>query len=353
MGDGRPHGILIANTGTPSAPTPRAVKSYLSKFLMSPRIVPMNRIAWWFILHFAILPKRARASAERYERIWTPEGSPLAVAHARLERALQRRFDDEDLPYVVSTGLSFGSPSVVDGLRELREAGCGSVTVVPLFPQSAYSTTGIVVDEVSRARKKLRWSVPVDFVDNYAENATYVEAMAALIRHSGFDPASSDRLVFSYHSIPLTDVEAGDTYELQVGSSSLRIAGELGIDRDRWTIAYQSRFDRKRDWLAPSANDVLDRMAHTDVARLFVVCPGFAVDCLETLLDIDEEARAYYLDAVERTFDPVERAAREFVYVPCLGATKAHVRVLHDVVISHERHVRAHNGEDEGELNDE
>lgn len=329
------HGILIANTGTPEAPTPRAVRSYLSKFLMSPRIVPTNRLLWWLILHFAILPKRSKASAERYKRIWTDEGSPLAVAHAKLERALQRRFDEEGCDYVVATGLSFGAPSMADGLRALREAGCTGVTVVPLFPQSAYSTTGIVHDEVDRALRKLKWDVPCDFIDNYAENETYVNAVAARIVQSGFDPASSDRLVFTYHSIPLSDVEAGDTYELQVGSSSLRIAGALGIDRDRWTIGYQSKFDRSRDWLAPSTDDVLERHAQASVDRLFVVCPGFAVDCLETLLDIAEEGRDRYRSAVERAHGPVERERRDYVYIPALGATKAHVRVIADVIERH------------------
>ena len=69
-------GVLLVNTGTPKEPTPQAVKRYLSRFLMDPRVRPMNRFAWWFILHFAILPKRAVSSAEKYRLIWTDEGSP-------------------------------------------------------------------------------------------------------------------------------------------------------------------------------------------------------------------------------------------------------------------------------------
>ena len=147
--------------------------------------------------------------------------------------------------------MSYSSPAVEDTLRALRDEGCTRLLVLPLYPQSARSTTGSVSDSVARALKKMRWDVPVDFIDNYHDDPTYVRAIAASIRHAGFDPESDDRLLFSYHSIPLVDIEAGDTYELQVGASSLQIASELGLDRNRWTIGYQCRFDKGREWLSP------------------------------------------------------------------------------------------------------
>ncbi len=330
MQRGDSFGILMVNTGTPEEPRPRAVRTYLAKFLMDKRIAPMNRLGWWFVLHLFILPKRGKASAAKYACIWTDEGSPFAIAHQKLEQGLQAALAGEGLPVTVRHAMSYSSPAVEDTLRALRDEGCTRLVVLPLYPQSARSTTGSVSDSVARALKKMRWDVPVDFIDNYHDDPTYVRAIAASIRHAGFDPESDDRLLFSYHSIPLVDIEAGDTYELQVGASSLQIASELGLDRNRWTIGYQCRFDKGREWLSPYTTDVLSRWAEAGGGRVFLVCPNFAVDCLETLYDVDHELKPFYFDRLREA----GRAPRDgdFVYVPCLDRSRAHVKVLADVV---------------------
>lgn len=323
-------GILLVNTGTPAAPTPRAVRAYLSRFLMHRRIAPMNRLAWWFILHLAILPRRGAASAAKYRSIWTDEGSPFALAHVSLERGLAAELQRRGHDVVVRRAMSFGEPRVARSLKELREAGCGSVVVLPLYPQSAYSTTGVVADEAESAMKRIRWRSPFELVPDYCTHPTYLRAIASSIRHAGFDPGSDDRLLFSYHSVPLSDIENGDEYELQTGSSSLHIAEELGLSRDRWTIAYQCRFDRNRDWLSPSTSEALDRFADVGGGRVFLVCPNFAVDCLETLYDVEQDLGPRYLERRRQAGHPTDVGS--FVYVRCLGNSKAHVRVLADVL---------------------
>lgn len=323
----------MVNTGTPAEPRPHAVRKYLRRFLMDRRIAPMNRVGWWFILHLFILPKRGRASAAKYETIWTEEGSPFTVAHEKLARGLGVQFEEEGFDAVVRCAMSYGAPFVRDAVRELKQAECTRLVVLPLYPQSAFSTTGSVSDSVERAQRKERWDVPCDFVDNYHDDPTYVRAVAASIKHAGFDPASDDKVLFSFHSIPLTDIEAGDTYELQTGASSLQIAGELDVDRNRWTIGYQCRFDKGRDWLSPYTTDVLARWAAADVGRVFFVCPNFAVDCLETLYDIEHELKPFYFDKIrEAGRTPLDE---DFVYVPCLDRSRAHVRVLADVLRPH------------------
>lgn len=226
--------------------------------------------------------------------------------------------------------MSFGSPRTSRVLRDLRKQGCTRFTVLPLYPQSAFSTTGVVQDDVKAAltRRMLRENTCV--VEGYHIDPTYIKAIAASILHAGFDPESDDRLLFSFHSIPLKDIERGDRYELQTSSTSLHVANELGLARDRWTIGYQCRFDKGRDWLAPYTTDVLARWAEVGGGRVFMVCPNFAVDCLETLYDINVEMKPAYLRQRRAAGHPTEDGS--FVYVPCLGATKAHVRVLCDVL---------------------
>lgn len=326
-------GVLLVNTGTPAVPRPRAVRKYLSKFLMDKRIAPMNRMGWWFVLHLFILPKRGRASAEKYEKIWTEEGSPFVIAHERIQTGLEAALVEEGREVLVRYAMSYSEPTVAQRVRELKDAGCTRLVVLPLYPQSAFSTTGSVSDSVERALRKARWDVPCEVVDNYHDNPTYIRAIAASIKHAGFDVNSDDRLLFSYHSIPLNDIEAGDTYELQTGASSLLIASELGIDRNRWTIGYQCQFDKGREWLKPFSRETLTRWAEAGVGRMFLICPNFAVDCLETLYDIDYELKPFY-------FDQIRKAGRTpddecFTYVPCLDRSRAHLKVLADVLRPH------------------
>lgn len=366
-------GVIIANTGTPEAPTRKAVKKYLSQFLMDPRICPMPRPVWWTLLHTHILGKRSRASAEKYEKIWTEEGSPLIAITTSLESGLNEYYADRGLPVMVRAGMSYGKPQIKRVVKELKEAGCTELVVLPMYPQSAFSTTGSVSDGVEKAVRRARFKGDVCLIDGYGENATYVRAVAASIRNAGFSEESGDRLLFSFHSIPLKDIEAGDTYELQTGAASLAVAGELGLDRRSWTISYQSRFDKGRTWLSPFTRPTLVRLAQAAEpgSRLFMVCPNFAVDCLETLYDIPAELEPVYraalageyVDADEEpgalentgkatahgpapTARPtaaarpaVARGAHrqlgpddDFVYVPCLNKSRAHLKVLVSVL---------------------
>lgn len=323
-------GIVLMNTGTPSAPTPRAVRKYLRQFLMHKRIAPMNRVIWAFVLHLFILPSRGKASAEKYRRIWREDGSPLMVAHEKLAKGLQQRFLDQGYTNVfVTHAMSYGDPLIQETLKNLRNKGCKRIIVLPLYPQSAYCTTGAVNDEVSKALQKMKWDVDCRVIDNYHDNTQYVKTIAASIRHAGFNLDSDDKILFSLHSAPLSDIEAGDTYELQVGASCLQIASELGIDRTRWTIGYQSRFEEKRSWLSPFTKDVLERWAEAGVGRVFYICPGFSVDCLETLYDIPHEMEPHYKERLRHYHRDHES---QFIYVPCLDRSKAHVKVLMSVV---------------------
>ncbi|WP_165173510.1 ferrochelatase [Adlercreutzia sp. ZJ242] len=350
-------GVLLVNTGTPEEPTPAAVRAYLGRFLMDPRIAPMNRVLWWCILHLFILPKRAVASAEKYRAIWTPEGSPLIVAHERLSQGLAAHYRERGLDVEVRFAMSYSEPTLPHAVRDLRASGCDSLVVLPLYPQGAYSTTGAVSDGVARAVRKARFKGEVAVIDSYHDDPVYLRAIAASVRRAGFDVDSDDRLLFSFHSIPLSDIERGDTYELQAGATSLGVANELGLERRRWTVAYQCRFDKGREWLAPFASQTLASWAKSGArSRVFMVCPNFAVDCLETLYDVERELKPGYLAALRAAGASAEGkadaarvakragahtapgasaapAAHEaFTYVPCLNKSKAHVRVLAHVL---------------------
>ena len=322
-------GVLLMNTGTPDAPTPNAVASYLLKFLSDPNVVSSHRLAWWFILRFVVVPRRKEASAEKYRTIWTPEGSPIVLQHQALARALDAQFAEEFGPgrVVVRTAMNYGQPDVLSVCRELKRMGVRELLVLPTYPQAANSTTKASAARVGEAIHRARWNVRCEVIANYHRSPSYAKAIAASLLNAGFDPNGDDKLLLSFHSVPLEHLEAGDTYEREVGASALAIVDELELDRKRWTIGYQSPFGDPSKWLQPYSQDILERWGAVGADRVFFVCPGFAADCLETLYDIPADLQPAYERGCAQS-----GTTGSFVGVPCLGKTKAHVRVLADVV---------------------
>ena len=331
MSERQRYGVLLANTGSPSAPNKREIKRFLGRFLMDKRIAPGNRFFWRLLLYGHILPLRGKRNLARYEAIWQKDGNPFYVTHEKLVSGLNKTLNQHfDCDLVVSCGFSFSDPDITKSMHYLQKQGCKQVLILPLYPQSAHSTTGSVYDAIERASAKLKWDVECHLIDNYYDNSTYIRALAASVLHAGFDINSNDRILFSYHSIPLADIERGDTYDLQVQSTSFAVAKELGLNEAQWALSYQCRFDRGREWLKPYTNDVLSMWASKAQGRVFIICPGFAVDCLETLYDVLLEQKPHYLDACRAA----DRDANDedFVYVPCLDKSKAHLSVLKDVL---------------------
>jgi ferrochelatase len=299
--------LLLVNLGTPDAATPRAVRRYLRQFLSDRRVVQLPRWLWWPLLWLLILPLRGARVARKYAAIWLPGGSPLAVHTRELAAAVQQR-----LPALrVMHAMRYGEPSLEGAFVALRQQRVGRVLVLPLYPQYSTTTTASVADIVERAR-----SMPTRLLPEYHEDPAWVAAVADSIRAHWSANGRGGHLLFSFHGLPQRVVDAGDPYARQCEASARAIAAALRLADDAWSLAYQSRFGRER-WLQPATADILDALAARGVRKLDVACPGFAVDCLETLEEI-----AMLL---------AERYAAHggtLRYIPCLNASPAHADLL-------------------------
>jgi ferrochelatase len=299
--------LLLVNLGTPDAATPRAVRRYLRQFLSDRRVVQLPRWLWWPLLWLVILPLRGARVARKYAAIWLPGGSPLAVHTRELAAAVQQR-----LPALrVMHAMRYGEPSLEGAFVALRQQRVGRVLVLPLYPQYSTTTTASVADIVERAR-----SMPTRLLPEYHEDPAWVAAVADSIRAHWSANGRGGHLLFSFHGLPQRVVDAGDPYARQCEASARAIAAALRLADDAWSLAYQSRFGRER-WLQPATADILDALAARGVRKLDVACPGFAVDCLETLEEI-----AMLL---------AERYAAHggtLRYIPCLNASPAHADLL-------------------------
>ena len=280
----------------------------------------MNPTLWRFLLRHAIIPRRAPESATKYQAIWTDEGAPLTVMAESLARKLEKRFDGKEDDVIVRAAMSYSAPTIEDALGDCRDAGCEEIIVLPLYPQSAYSTTECVRDKLDEALRFCEWKPDVWFIENYGGHPAYIEALRASIHEAGFDPAAGDKLLFAFHSIPLSDIHTGDTYNKQTEQTVELLALALDLGRASYRIGYQCRFDKSRLWLGPTTKEALASFG--DVQRLFVVAPNFSIDCLETLYDIDIELRRHFMESQKG--DP----NATFHFIPCLNDTEEHVNAL-------------------------
>jgi ferrochelatase len=318
-------GVLLVNTGTPASPTSRDVRRFLRRFLSDPRVVELPRLLWLPILYGVILTLRPSRSARKYRQIWTPEGSPLAVHSEALRAALAGMLAQRALaPMAVELAMLYSQPSVRDSLRRLRDAGLQRLVVLPLFPQYSGTTTGAVYDQVTLELSTWRSLPEVRFISDYHDHPGYIDALRASVVQHWQQHGRTRRLLMSFHGIPAEYTKRGDPYFARCQRTARLLADELMLADDGWQVSFQSRLGRAR-WLEPYTSAVLENMPRGGVDSVTVICPGFAVDCLETLEEIAMENRAVFLDAGGQTFH----------YVPALNEGSAHTRFLADLVAEH------------------
>jgi len=308
--------LLLTNLGTPQAPTSQEVRRYLAEFLSDPRVVQIPRLLWWPLLHGVILPLRCGRVARKYAKIWHPEGSPLALHMRHLAAQVQALLPD----VMVMEAMRYGQPALAQRLLELPD-DIRRLLVLPLYPQYSTTTTASVNDMVSARTPAGVWA---ETVTDYATDPGWVNAIADAIRAHWQAHGQGQLLLFSYHGIPQRLADAGDPYPQQCQASAKAIAAALGLPRKAWQVSYQSRFGRE-PWLPPATDASLRALGTSGLRQVDVVCPGFAVDCLETL----EEVAIKYAHLFR------ESGGEHLSYIPCLNASPAHAKVLADLARAH------------------
>ena len=306
-------GILLANLGTPDAPTPGAVKRYLRQFLSDKRVVDTSRLLWWPLLRGVILPIRSPRVAKLYQSVWMEEGSPLMVYSRRQQQALAARLPDTP----VALGMSYGSPSLASAVDDLLAQGVEHIVVLPLYPQYSCSTVAAVWDELARILAKKRAIPGISFIRDYAEHPDYIHALAASVRASFAVHGEPDLLLLSYHGIPQRYANQGDDYPQRCRDTTRELVSALGLPPDRVMMTFQSRFGRE-PWLTPYTDETLKMLGEKGTKHIQVLCPGFAADCLETLEEIAVQNREIFLEA----------GGKQYEYIPALNADAAHIEMM-------------------------
>lgn len=310
--------VLLVNLGTPDNPTPFAIRQFLRSFLWDKRVVELPRLLWWVVLNGFILPFRASRLVKAYRSIWLAEGSPLRVYTQKLADDLKKQLSICYGEHIsVFAAMTYGEPHLSEIIKLNLRAGVKKLIVLPMFPQSSSTTTAAVFDKVSQILCEQRQIPSFTFIHEYCEDLAYIEGLANHIKMFWASQASRNHLVFSFHGIPLRNILLGDDYAAQCFATASRIANILKIPENEWSIGFQSRFGKSK-WTEPYTDKLLIGLLSKGKQSVDVVAPGFSVDCLETLEELDVFNKKNFLKA----------GGKSFRYIPALNASALHTEML-------------------------
>lgn len=318
--------VLLCNLGTPDAPTPSALRTYLKEFLSDPRVVEIPRLVWWFILNAIILPFRSSKSAAKYASIWTPNGSPLKIWTEKQAKLLEGWLGEAGHRVTVRYAMCYTTgevcPSIATQLDQLKADGISRVLILPAYPQYSATTTAAVFDQVANWSKKVRAIPEFRFINHYHDDGGYIAALEQSVRahwqangKPEFD--KGDQLVMSFHGITERSLKLGDPYHCECYKTARLLKEALGLNATQYKVTFQSRLGRAK-WLQPYTEPSVIAMAKAGVKRVDVICPGFNCDGLETLEEVNMEVRHAFTVA----------GGKEFHYIAGLNDNTAWISAL-------------------------
>ena len=308
-------GIILANLGSPFEPTTKEVRRFLGQFLWDPRVVNLPRPIWWIILNCFVLPFRPSKSAKAYRKVWHEKGSPLTSLTRQLAKKLADRFNDRGV--TTTYAMRYGEPSMATRLKEFKAEGITDIVVLPLYPQYSSTTTASIYDDLVKELNQWRHLPSFQFISDYHQNDAYIAAVAEVIRQAWQEQYKNELLIMSFHGLPEALTKWGDPYFHQCHKTAALLAEKLGLAETQWKIVFQSRFG-KAEWLKPYCVDTLEQLPSAGIKTVDVVCPGFAVDCLETLEEIAMENKSIFEEA----------GGVSYRYIEALNDSDLHVDAL-------------------------
>jgi len=329
-------GVLLVNLGSPDSPSVADVRRYLREFLMDGRVLDVNWLVRFCIVHFAILPSRPKQSAEAYHKIWMPEGSPLVVISRNVQAKLQQQ-----VSVPVELAMRYQNPSIPKAVRNLAQKGVDELLLIPLFPHYAMSSFETAVERVKEVAAALAPQMRLKVQPPCFQDPDYITALVGSAQE--FLKRDYDHLLFSFHGLPERHLRKSDPtgrhclatddccttaspahatcYRAQCFKTVAAFVKQAGVPAGKYSVSFQSRLGRD-PWLKPYTDFELPRLAQSGVKRLLVMCPAFVSDCLETLEEIGLRGREAFLEA----------GGTESTLIPCLNEHPLWLEALENMV---------------------
>lgn len=298
----RKKALVLVNVGTPAKAERKAVKAFLKAFLNDKRVIDLPFLLRKFLVNAVIIPFRVKKSTGLYQHLFKEGESPILRHLENLSDKVNKLSDEST---EVFPAMRYGEPNLEKLLCELTKKNYSEIIIFPLFPQYASSTTGSVYENVFSVLKNREVIPPIRLIDQYYRHPAFVKAYSELIRE--YRPEDYDHIVFSYHGLPLRQInkvhpavkESGCScvehmpdhghhcYKATAYHTTRLLAEALKLPDDSYSTGFQSRLTNT--WLSPFTDELLTALLKKGHKRILVCTPAFAADCLETIVEIEHE----------------------------------------------------------------
>jgi ferrochelatase len=311
--------ILLINVGTPDSPSVKDVRKYLSEFLNDPKVISIPWLLRKILVNLIIVPFRAPKSSKLYQLLWTEKGSPLLFQSKSVREKLQNLLGNHSTVFL---GMRYGNPNLINELKQIQTMRFDKLIVIPMFPQYATSTSGTAIEAVKKQLSKLKSTTEVTFINQFYNNSQFLNAFAKRINNYNIN--NYDHIIFSYHGLPLSHINAihpkvdsekcncheilpehgKNCYKATCYETTRLLANKLGLTNDKYSVSFQSRLTK--NWLSPFTDKLLINKANEGVKNILIVAPSFVSDCLETNVELGIEYKKLFIQFGGTKLDFVE-----------------------------------------------
>lgn len=310
--------VIVANLGTPDAPTVPAVRQFLKQFLSDQRVIEIPALLWKIILHCFVLPFRPKRVAKAYAQVWGND-SPMREILYRQVEALKADLISKNSEFELNIvpAMTYGQPGINGVLADFNDHPQDHVILFPLFPQYSATSTAPLYDAIAKWCLTQRNLPGLSIIRDYFQHPLFIQAVAESVLQYRQQHGSAEKLLMSFHGIPQPYADKGDPYADRCRISAQKIADRLGLAPEQWGISFQSRFGQQ-EWVKPYTDQVLTEWAEQGVKSVQVLSPAFSADCLETLEELAQENAELFL----------HKGGQDYAYIPALNDNAAHIDML-------------------------
>lgn len=312
--------IVLVNLGSPHELTVKAIRLFLAKFLSDRRVVNLPRVLWYPILYGIILPFRAPKLFKLYRQIWHKSGVSPLIHYTQVQaEILAARIKNNDV--IVTYAFCYANPEISNVLLDMHaKYEITDLKIIPLYPQFSSTTTLPVFDQVTVFYQDKYYLPNLYLNRSFHDHDKYINLLAQKIKSSWNTNGRADKLVLSFHSLPIAVIQNGDCYYEECLHTSELVAGKLDLRESDYSVTFQSKFGRQK-WLTPATNLELIALAKSSLS-VDIICPGFVSDCLETLEEINVTNRELYL----------KNGGKSYNYIACFNDDDEFISVLEFMV---------------------
>ena len=310
--------VIVANLGTPDAPTVPAVRQFLKEFLSDQRVIEIPSLLWKVILHAFVLPFRPKRVSEAYASVWTSDSPMREILFKQVELIQAKLIENnQDFELNIVPAMTYGNPSIHAALHKISLNPQDHLILFPLFPQYSATSSAPLYDAVSKWVLTQRNLPGLSIIRDYYQHPAFIEAIAQSVLDYQKAHGQAEKLLMSFHGIPQPYADKGDPYADRCRITAQKVAEKLVLNDQQWAISFQSRFG-KQEWVKPYTDQILKDWAEQGVKSVQVLSPAFSADCLETLEELAVENRELFLG----------QGGETYAYIPALNANLDHIEML-------------------------